>query len=95
VAQTAIDGIRHEAVAEDAAEVAEYVRGKLDLAVDLACQGEQERRSGHRAAAEAYQRKWEDAIAEVKRLLPLVRKSGVSLCPTAKPQLSRSRKKGR
>ena len=42
-----IDGIQHEATNEDAAKLAEYVRGKLDLAVDLACQGEQERRSGH------------------------------------------------
>src|SRR5260370_10721617 len=73
-----IDGIQHEATDEDAAKLAEYVRDKLDLAVDLACQGEQERRSGHRASAEAYQRKWEEAMAEVKPLLPLVRKGGVA-----------------
>jgi hypothetical protein len=90
-----IDGIQHEATAEDAAKLAEYVRGKLDLAVSLACQGEQERRSGHWASAEAYQRKWEQVIAEVKRLLPLVSKSGVPLFPTEKPQSSRSRQKGR
>lgn len=90
-----VEGIQHEATAEDAAELAKYVRGKLNLAFTLACQGEQERRSGHRASAEAYQRKWEETIAEVKRLLPLVRKSGVSLFPTAKPQPSRSRQKGR
>jgi hypothetical protein len=41
-----IDGTQHEATAEDAAKLAEYVRGKLGLAVSLACQGEQERRSG-------------------------------------------------
>src|SRR5260370_23013320 len=81
-----IDGIQHEATAEDAAELAEYVRGKLNLAFSLACQGEQERRSGHPASAEAYQRKWEEAMAEVKPLLPLVRKGGVSLFPTEKPQ---------
>ena len=72
-----IDGIQHEATAEDAAKLAEYFRGKLDLAVSLACQGEQERRSGHWASAEEYQRRWEQVIAELKRLLPLVRKSGV------------------
>jgi len=37
-------------------ELADYFRGKLDLAVSLACHGEQERRSGHRASAEEYQR---------------------------------------
>jgi hypothetical protein len=92
---TLLDGIQHEATAEDAAKLEEYFRGKLDLAVSLACQGEQERRSGHRASAEEYQRQWEQVIAEIKRLLPLVRKSSVSLFPTAKHQPSRSRKKGR
>jgi hypothetical protein len=81
-----IEGIRHEATAEDAAELAECVRGKLNLALSLACQGEQERRSGHWAAAEAYQRKWEQVIAEVKRLLPLVRKSGVSVFAAGNPR---------
>jgi hypothetical protein len=90
-----IEEIQHEATAEDAAKLAEYVRGKLDLAVSLACQGEQERRSGHWASAEAYQRKWEQVIVEVKRLLPPVRKSGVPLFPTEKPQSSRLRQKGR
>jgi hypothetical protein len=73
--------------------LAENVRGKLNLALSLACQGERERRSGHFASAEEYQRKWEQVIAEVKRLLPLVRKSGVSLFPTEKRQSSRSRQK--
>jgi hypothetical protein len=72
---TLIAGIQHEATAEDAAKLAESFRGKLDLAVSLACHGEQERRSGHRASAEEYQRQWEQVIAELKRLLPLVRKS--------------------
>jgi hypothetical protein len=90
-----IDGIEHEGTNEEAAELAEYVRGKLNLALSLACQGEQERRSGHWASAEKYQRKWEETIAEVKRLSPLVRQSGVSLFATEKPQSSRSHKKGR
>jgi hypothetical protein len=89
-----IGGIQHEATNEEAVELGEYVRGKLNLAVSLASQGEQERRSGRRASAGAYQRKWEQVIAEVKRLLPLVTKSGVSLFPTEKHQSSRSRQKG-
>jgi hypothetical protein len=88
-----IDGIQHQDTAEDAAKLAEYVRCKLDLAVDLACQGEQERRSGHWAAAEEYQRKWEKAIGEVNRLLPLVRMSGVSLFAAERPERPRSRRK--
>ena len=80
-----IEGIQHKATAEDATKLAEYVRGKLDLAVSLACQGEQERRSGHWASAEAYQRKWEEVMAEVKRLLPMVRKGGVSILATGNP----------
>ena len=63
-----IDGIQHEATAEDAAKLAEYVRGKLNLALSLVCQVEQERRSGHWASAEECQHKWGEAIAEVKRL---------------------------
>jgi hypothetical protein len=90
-----IDGIQHEATDVDAAELAEYVRGRLKLALSLACEGEHERRSCHWQSAEGYQRQWEDVMAEVKRLLPLVRKSGVSLFPTEKPQSSRSRQKGR
>ena len=90
-----VDRIQDEAVPREPAELAKYVRGKLNLAVSLACQGEQERRSGHWASAEAYQRKWGETIAEVKRLLPLVRKSGVSLFSTEKLQSSRSRQKGR
>lgn len=90
-----IDGIQHEATNEDAAKLAEYVRAKLGLAVDLACQHEQERRSGHWASAEACQQKWEEAMAEVKRLMTMVRKGGVSLFPTEKPQSLGSRQKRR
>jgi hypothetical protein len=71
-------------------QLAEYVRGKLNLALSLACQGEQERRSCHWASAEAYQRQWEEVMAEVKRLLPLVRKSGISLFASKRAQSPRS-----
>jgi hypothetical protein len=57
--------------------------------------GEHERRSGRWASAEEYQRKWEDVMAEVKRLLPLVKERGVPLYATEKPEPSRSRQKGR
>jgi hypothetical protein len=87
------DGIQHETTAEEAAKLEEYFRGKLDLAVSLACHGEQERRSGHRESAEEYQGQWERVIAELKRLLPLVRKSGVPLIATEKPQSLGSRRK--
>lgn len=90
-----IDGIQHEATNEEAVELAEYVRGKLNLAFSLACQGEQDRRSGHWASAEEYQRQWEAVIAEVKRFSPLVRASGVSLLARKKLQPRRSHKKGR
>jgi hypothetical protein len=65
-----IAATQHEATDEEAAELAEYVRGKLNQAIYLACQAEQERRSGHLASAEEYQRQWGEAIAEVKGLLP-------------------------
>jgi hypothetical protein len=71
-----VDGTQDEAAQLEPAELAEYVRAKLNLAVDLACQGEQEQRSGHRAPAEAYQRQWEEVMAEVKRLLPLCGRAG-------------------
>ena len=89
-----IEKIQQEATAEDAAELAKYVRGKLNLALHLASEAEHERRSGHWAAAEGYQRQWEEVMAEVKRLLPLVRKSGVSLFATGN-SLSGSRQKRR
>jgi hypothetical protein len=66
-------------------ELAEYLRGKLNFAVILACQGEQERRSGHWEKAAEYQRQWEDSMEEVKHLLPVARESGVSLFPTCNP----------
>jgi hypothetical protein len=73
-------------------QLGKYVRGKLNLAFHLACQAEQERRSGHWQSAEEYHRQWEEEMAEVKRLLPLVRKSGVSGFATENP---RSRQKRR
>jgi hypothetical protein len=74
-------------------QLTEYVRGKLGLAVSLACLSERERRSGHWASAEKCQRKWEEAFAEVKRLLPLLKEGGVPLYATEKPKPSRSRRK--
>jgi hypothetical protein len=84
-----------ERIETDPAELAEHVRAKLNLAMKLACEAEHERRSCRWDSAEEYQRQWEEVIAEVKRLLPLVRKNGLSLFPTEKPQSSRSRQKGR
>jgi hypothetical protein len=81
-----LEGSQDEASRLEPVELAEYVRAKLNLALHLACQGEHERRSGHWAAAEDYQRQWEVVMAEVKRLLPLVRKSGVSLFATGNPR---------
>ena len=63
----------------EADELAEYVRAKLNLAIQLACEGEHERRSGHWESAEGYKCRWEEVMAEVKRLLPVLRNSGVSL----------------
>jgi hypothetical protein len=60
-------------------ELAKYVRAKLNLAIKLACEGEHERRSGHWESAEGYKCRWEEVMAEVKRLLPVLRNSGVSL----------------
>jgi hypothetical protein len=77
-----VDGTQDEAAQLEPAELAEYVRGKLNLALHLACEAEHERRSCRWESAEVYQRQWEAAMAEVKRLLPLVRKSGVSLFAT-------------
>jgi len=65
----------------------EYVRSKLKLAITLACNGEQERRSGHWELANARYREWEGVMAEVKRLLPLVRASRGSVAP-ANPDLA-------
>jgi hypothetical protein len=88
-----IDGTHHQATDEEAAELALNVRGKLNVAIQLAFQAEQERRSGHRQSAEEYHRQWEEAISEVKRLLPLVRKSGVSNFASEKLEPPRSRRK--
>ena len=73
-------------------QLAEYVRGKLNLTLSLASQGEHERRSGRWKSAVEYQRQWEEAITEVKRLLPLVRASGMSLFATTEsPRSQRHR----
>src|SRR5215475_4709531 len=58
-------------------QLAAYVRAKLNLAVQLACKAERERRAGRWNSAEQCQRQWEGLTAEVRRLLPLVRFSGV------------------
>ena len=63
----------------DGTGLPEYVRQRLNLAISLACRGEQERRFRHWESAEELRRKWNETITEVKRLLPRVRKSGVSL----------------
>jgi len=76
-------------------ELAQYVRSKMNLAVHLACQAEHERRSGRWEAAEEYQRRWEAAFGEAKRLLPLVRRSGVGLYEDPKPTGPRPRRKPR
>jgi hypothetical protein len=69
-------------VETDPVELAKQVRAKLNLAIQLACEAEHERRSCRWESAEAYQRQWEEVMAEVKRLLPLVRKSGMSIFAT-------------
>jgi hypothetical protein len=76
------DGSQNEAAHLEPGELAEYVRAKLNIAIQLACEAEHERRSCRWDGAEMYQRQWEEVMAEVKRLLPLVRKSGLSLFAT-------------
>jgi hypothetical protein len=63
----------------DPKELAEHLRAKLNLALRLACEAEHQRRSCCWESAEVYRRQWEDVMAEVKCVLPLVRKSGVSI----------------
>ena len=78
--------VQDERTETDPLELAEHVRAKLNLAIQLACEAEHERRSCRWESADEYQRQWEKVMAEVKRLLPLVRKSGVSLFATGNPQ---------
>ncbi|MGO9229839.1 MAG: hypothetical protein ACLQKA_11625 [Bryobacteraceae bacterium] len=73
-------------------QLSEYVRNKLNQAVSLACRGEQARRAGRRVAAKELQRRWEETIAEVRRLLPLVRKGDNSLLGTKNAKPSRLRR---
>ena len=75
-------------------QLADYVRGRLDLALSLASDAEQERRSKRWDSAERYPREWEGVMAEVNRLLPLVRTSGVPLFGSAKAAQPRPRRKG-
>ena len=79
-----------EHIERDPVELAEHVRAKLNLAIKLACEAEQERRSCRWESAEVYQRQWEEAMAEVKRLLTLVRKSGVSVFAAKRMESPRS-----
>ena len=74
-----LDRFQDDANRLEADELAECVRAKLNLAIQLACEGEHERRSGHWESAEGYKCRWEEVMAEVKRLLPVLRNSGVSL----------------
>ena len=74
-----LDRLQDDAARLHADELAKYVRAKLNLAIRLACEGEHERRSGHWESAEGYKCRWEEVMAEVKRLLPVLRNSGVSL----------------
>ena len=70
-------------------------RGKLNLAVQLACQAERERRAGRRESAKQCQCQWEGVTAEVKRLLPMVRAIGVRLSAPEKPEQQCPRPKRR
>lgn len=60
-------------------QLAGYFRDRLDLALSLACQAEHERRRGRRKSANAYHRRWEEAMAEVKRLSPLLKQTGITV----------------
>jgi hypothetical protein len=74
-----LGGLQDDAIRLEPGELAEYIRVKLNLAIQLACEGEHERRCGHWESAEGYKCRWEKVMAEVKRLLPVLRNSGVSL----------------
>lgn len=76
-------------------QLAQYVRSKLDLALSLASNSEQERRSRRWESAEHYHRQWQDVMAEVQRLLPAIKASGVSLFESAKGGPPSSRGKNR
>jgi hypothetical protein len=78
------DRTQDEAAHLEPAELAEYVRAKLNAAIQLACEAEHQRRPCHWESAEVYQRQWEEVMTEVKRLLPLVRKSRASVFSTAR-----------
>lgn len=73
------DTVQYRAIESDPTELAHWLRQKLNVAVSLACQGEQERRWRRWESAAEYQRKWEEVIAEVKRSLPVLKERGVAL----------------
>jgi hypothetical protein len=81
--------------AQAARELAESLRGKLNLAVSLACQAEQARRAKSWASAAAFRQQWEETITEVRRLLPLVGKGDRSAVGIRSGRLSRSHRKRR
>ena len=74
-----VDGLQDDATHLEGGELAEYIRAKLNLAIQLACEGERERRSGHCQSAEGCKCRWGEVMAQVKRLLPVLRNRGVSL----------------
>jgi hypothetical protein len=76
-------------------QLADYVRARLILAVQLACKVEQERRWARWESAEEYQCQWHEVMAEVKRLLPLMRTSGVPRLASPKPEEHRPPQKRR
>ena len=82
-----------EAIEQDATDVdatrfpgpqslSDHGRSLLNRALLLAGEAEQDRRSGRLATAESHHREWKEVMAAVKRLLPLVRKTGVSVFAT-------------
>lgn len=73
----------------------EYVRGKLDLALSLASNSEQARRSRRWESAEQYHGQWQVVMAEVQRLLPAVRARGVSLFESRECRAAGSRRRRR
>jgi hypothetical protein len=88
-------GLLAELHARTDRQLAEYVRGKLNLALSLACQAEQARRAGRRASAAEFQRRWKETIEEVGRLLPLVRKGDQPPFGTKNAKPSRLRRERR
>lgn len=72
-------------------ELAEHIKRQLNLALSLACKREQERRCGHWADAQACEKRWEEAMADVRRLLPLLKARGFPLFEQKKETTGRHR----